>query len=453
MISPKGQLVRARLMEAAEASGGMIPYGFCAQLALELSVNSTTVTRAANALGLTIDQTAPPVILAPVLTRRCRNKLCIERFVPVNGQHWYHETACSRSELLWTVEEILSEEGSLSPDANPLQMAKIAFAQKSKLVRENATLRSNRDYLTYAVDSFYQDNPEYVIRDIPRYVPTKKSTKGEREILVQLSDWQIGKWENGFGIEATMKRVEVLKKAVRQIVERQREAGYTVNRVTLSWGGDMIEGCFIYSGQNVTGLDRTDKGHYLTTQIQKAAHEMAYFSADVATYVDEVINEVVGGNHGRVNGQNDVAPAGDNFDVMAGRWASDLTALNPRIQWNIHEEWWGGFYVSGHYVVSFHGDKWRGADLNPLRNLLPQWIVGGEFPEKPAMVLTHHRHSYAELDVSGIRVLQNGAIDGGSNWYTQAYGNWATPAQRILVMSERFSPEASWPVYFNGREN
>ena len=63
----------------------------------------------------------------PVFTRRCRNRHCIERFVPVNDQHWYHEPACRESADLWSPEDILREEGSLSAGSHPLEMVKRAF--------------------------------------------------------------------------------------------------------------------------------------------------------------------------------------------------------------------------------------------------------------------------------------------------------------------------------------
>ena len=211
-----------------------------------------------------------------LFTRRCRNKDCPERFVPVNPQHWFHEPACAAviPERLWDVETILREEASLTPGANPLEIAKAAFGQKNTAVRENLRLRSLRDYLTFDSRMFYDEHPEY--RMVKVAPPTRDTgKKGEREIIVQLSDWQVGKWENGYGIEETQRRAEALKQHVQSIVQRQRDAGYRVNVIRLSFGGDMIEGCFIYRGQNVTGLDRTSNTHRITRQIQIVARLMA----------------------------------------------------------------------------------------------------------------------------------------------------------------------------------
>ena len=379
-------------------------------------------------------------------TRRCRNRDCIERFVPVNQQHWYHEPACAQSERLWSVEEILAEEGALLPGGSHLELAKAAFGQKNQALRENTRLRSLREYLTFELRNFYDEQPQYRYPAIPP-PPKETGKKKPRELIVQLSDWQIGKWEAGFGVDATKQRVYRVLEAVEAIVQRQRDAGFPVHRIINAWGGDGIEGCFIYAGQNVTGLDRTSNTHRLTRQIQTLAHLKAEVAAIEARFVDEVVNEDVGGNHGRVQGKSDYADPEDNIDVMTGWWAADLNSENKRIKWNVHEDWWGGFESMGHYIVSFHGDQWRG-DLPQLRRLLPGWITAGVFGRKPRIVLTAHRHELDKLDINGVTVYQNGTIDGGSKWYLKAFGRTARAGQRIIVMSESHADESAWETDF-----
>lgn len=385
----------------------------------------------------------------PERTRRCRNKDCIERFVPVNDQHWFHEAACRSSERLWDTDDILREEGALDAEAGHFELAKRAFGQKNKALRENTRLRSLRDYLTFEVQTFHDEHPEYRYPLIPK-PPKESGKKKPREVIVQLSDWQMGKWESGFGVEATQKRIEEMKRALAEIVQRQRDAGYPVKKLHLSFGGDGIEGCFIYRGQNVSGLDKTGNTHRLTVQIRIYARGIADFVAFALTLVDEVEVQTVGGNHGRPNGPNDYADTEDNFDVMAAWWAQDILRDNPRVKWNTSENWWHGFEVMGRYVVSFHGDQWTGP-FERLETLLPQWIAQGVFGAKPDLVLTHHRHTRKESEIAGIPVIQNGTIDGGSRWYLRAFGKASRPVQNIIVVSEKHFPEAVWPVYFADR--
>jgi hypothetical protein len=381
-------------------------------------------------------------------TRRCRNRDCIERFVPVNAQNWYHENACRDAPNQWSVEQILQEEGAVPSGSSGVEMAKAAFAQKNTAVRRNAKLQSMRDYLAISVRTFYDEHPEFLVASVP--VPLgEEGGKGEREIIVQLSDWQVGKWEMGFGIEGTLKRVRDVERAVAAMIRRTRDAGYTVNRVHITIGGDMIEGCFIYKSQNVTGLDRTSNTHFLTVQIQTVAHEQAKFIQYVSQLAPEIIVHVVGGNHGRVNGPNDFADPDDNFDVMAARWSQDLTRNLENVTWDISDTWWLGFHSMGHYIVMMHGDQWKGK-LETLRTLLPKWITSGVFGARPDVVLVHHRHTGAMEEMSKVLVFQNGTIDGGSEWYLKAYGESSTPQQNVIVMSPEYTPEALWPIRFEG---
>lgn len=210
----------------------------------------------------------------------------------------------------------------------------------------------------------------------------------------------------------------------------------------------MIEGCFIYGGQNVTGLDRTSNTHRLTTQIRMAAHMQAEVALDVASYVEIVENQVVPGNHGRPNGKNDFADHDDNFDTMAAEWSSDLTANSPSVFWKKPADWWTGFGSCGHYVVSFHGDQWQG-DAWKLETLLPQWLASNVFGQRPSLVLTHHRHDFKVFRIAGITVSQSGTIDGGSNWYLKRYGKSSPPSQTVIVTSPRRGVEAVYPIDFN----
>lgn len=382
-------------------------------------------------------------------TRRCKNKDCIQRFVPINDQHFFHEPACRESTNLYTTAEILEEEGQLAPEASHLDLAKRAFGQKNQVLRKVTQLTSLRDYLRHEVRSFYDENPEFLPRTVtpppPRSLPGDKY----REVIVQLGDWQIGKLENGIGIDVMRnERIPRIKQAIRSIVQRQHDAGYKVDRVIISWGGDMIEGCFIYAGQNVTGLDKTGNTHRLTTQIRTAAHMQAEVALDVAEYGTWVDIYDVPGNHGRPNGKNDFADHEDNFDTMASLWAADLTANSPHVRWHSSSDWWTGFESCGQYVVSLHGDQWQG-DTWKLETLLPQWLANNVFGQRPDIVLTHHRHDFKVFRIAGITVSQSGTIDGGSNWYLKKYGKASPPSQTILVTSPKRGVEAVYPIYFS----
>lgn len=212
--------------------------------------------------------------------------------------------------------------------------------------------------------------------------------------------------------------------------------------------GVVTHNCFIYAGQNVSGLDKTANSHRITRQIPMAARLVASLAMDMASYFPEVIVDSVPGNHGRPNGKNDYADPEDNFDTMLAWWAQDKCINQSNIKWNIHENWWGKLNSLSHDVVMMHGDQWRGPVWD-LQRLLPQWALSNIFKCTPELVLTGHRHDFASFRVGGITVCQNGTIDGGSNWYLKAYGKISKPSQTVLVMSEKRGLEALYPVYFS----
>lgn len=382
------------------------------------------------------------------ITRRCRNKHCVIRFVPVNSNHWYHEPACAQSTDLYTVEEILAEEASVHPETNPLEIAKIAFGQKNQVQRKVDRISNFQTYLSFDVRTMFEEQPELRFPASTYTPPAKAGTKGEREILVVLSDWQVGKLENGIGVDVMEhSRIPRILSAVRSIVDHYRDSGYTIKRGVAALVGDMAEGCWIYGGQQAYGLDRTGGHSMVTRQILKVAHLESTVAVDMATYLEEVDVHSVGGNHGRPNAKHEYAELPDNYDLLASTIASYITQNTKNVKWTNHNEFWGGFHVAGHYVVAQHGDQWRG-DLSKFNQLLPQYLTSDVYRGRPSLVLLGHRHDYAHFRVGGIDVIQNGTIDGGSNWYLRAFGKASKPEQTVVVMSERFGVEAVYPIYF-----
>jgi hypothetical protein len=367
-------------------------------------------------------------------TRRCRNRDCIERFVPVNDGHWYHEPACRQSPRLWSTDDILREEGGLTPDTSPEELAKRAFGQKNTAVRGLAQARSLRQYLAFITREWYAQHPDQLLPAVP--VPDHVPDSSPRAIILDLSDWQIGKLENGIGIDVmAQERVPRILQATRGFMRRLRDGGHTINALHVQLGGDMLEGCFIYRGQNVTGLDHTSNTHRLTVQIPTAATLIAELVLHLAADVPAITVHSIPGNHGRANGPNQYADLQDNFDTLIAEQAEIQTQNQPNIVWDIENDWWQGWQVMGHDVVAFHGDRWRGRFEN-LDTLLPGWVTGDVFGARPDLVLTHHRHTHAWREINGIDVVQNGTIDGGSEWYLQAYGKMSDPSQAIIVVSE-----------------
>ena len=382
------------------------------------------------------------------ITRRCINKDCIERFIPTNKQNWYHEAACRESDNLWTKEEILAEEGALLPTTSHMELAKAAFGQKNAAHRKIAALSSMRDYFRAEMDEIVREDPAlpFVLPAVPPPAYDPGDPALEREILLLCGDFQLGKWQNGIGVKHALNvRIPRIIDAATSIIAQQRAAGRIINTAHVCYGGDMIEGCYIYAGQNVTGLDRTDKSHRLIRQIAMASAVEATITQSIAAIVPEVKHRSVPGNHGRPNGKNDFSDPEDNFDTLVSEWSEDKLTEQTNVEFFHEEHWWHGFESMGRQIVMQHGDKWRG-DVSKIRTLLPAWVMGGMF--KPDVLLTFHRHEFDWFNVNGCEVIQNGTLDGGSGWYTRAYGRSAPPSQAVVVMSREHGVESVWPIRF-----
>lgn len=372
-------------------------------------------------------------------------------FVPTNTNHWYHEPACAESSNKWKAQQILALEAGLDPfeQRDNLALAKAAFGQKNTVLRRLSALHGLRDYIASEVHAMYETHPELRFPAVPapgRVTPSKE----EREIIVVASDWQFGKLQRGIGIDCMREeRLPRLMDATRSIVEHFRDSGYAINKAHVVYAGDMIEGCYIFGGQNVgLNLDRTDNTHRITSQIALAAHAEASLVRDVASYVPEVEVHSVPGNHGRTNGKNEFSDPLDNFDTLTARWAMDKLAQQGNVKWQIEDDWFIRFAVAGHQVIAIHGDQWRGP-VWKLENLVPGWLNAGAFGIKePRLLITAHRHDFVQFRVGGTHVIQNGTIDGGSDWYLKAFGKASSPTQVVIVMSRRFGVEAVYPIYF-----
>ena len=332
-------------------------------------------------------------------------------------------------------------------------MAARAFGQKNRLQRRVQQLTSQREFLRYHVSKVLTETPWLRFPAVePSSDRRPDGQRSPREIVLIVSDWQIGKMENGVGIQTFLDyRFPRIVEATLAILDRVRASGHPVTKIHVVADGDMIEGCFIYAGQNVTGLDRQHNSHRLIKQIHTTAQLLARLVHELSRYVDSVEVHSVPGNHGRTNGKNDFSDPEDNFDTMVTFWARDICSNLENVTWDISEGWFGTFKVFGHSIVAQHGDAWSGP-VHKLESLLPQWVTGNVFGVRPDLVITGHRHSFCTFEVNGIQVVQNGTADGGSLWYTRAYGRSSRPIQTVIVSSPDRVVEDLCPIFLDENE-
>lgn len=258
--------------------------------------------------------------------------------------------------------------------------------------------------------------------------------------VIVLSDWQIGKAEQGKGSADTIQRwKDCLAQAVEDIV-RLRRSGVEIEDLAILSVGDLVEGCGDHYDMQtfLVDLDRRAQN--------RVVRELLHLT--LTTLVPMFVHTTVaciGGNHGenRRKGKAFTTFA-DNDDVAtieAVREAFDLAGWD-HIDWAIpDEELSVNVTLSGVNIGLVHGHQFKGG-ANTWKKA-EDWWRGNDFGlqavEKSQILLSGHFHFNAEANVSGNRSwFQAPTIDPGSKWYTDISGNSSVPGVLTFVASSEY---------------
>jgi hypothetical protein len=312
----------------------------------------------------------------------------------------------------------------------------IEDSQLESLLRQNRELSISRRLISRTI----RETAEGLLgRPLTLMPKTRRTVNGSRrEAIVCLGDWQLGKYEGGVGVEELRERLSLVVDAAKSIVANSPR----VDSLTVLLLGDLVEGIWIYPGQVPKGIDLRVEAHRITRQILETSRVAA-----------SVINELyllglpmrvisVPGNHGRV--APEVTDEADNFDTLCACFAKELLSGHD-IQWDICQYWVHQFESAGVTVVATHGDRWRGTFWK-LHDLIPKWVHAGII-DYPDVVVAGHRHEFASGTIGRTVFVQNGALDGGSGWLTALSGLSARSCQVVLVVSDKHSLEAIYPIF------
>lgn len=391
----------------------------------------------------------------PPRTRRCRNKECINRFVPVSVNNWFCSDCRGRNHTemsLFSLEEILGEEASLEPNTHPLTMARVMAGQKNATVRRLDGIANLHDYVAIVVSDYLESQPYLLLDRVELIDNTGPGSRGEMELILSLGDWQLGKIDQGLGMkELVERRVPRIIDATAQIAREWRDAGYRIRRINLDCLGDMVEGCGnIYKGQSLN-LDRTGRTQMIIEQTMLTGHLTACVAVELAKHFEEVAVHIIAGNHGRTDTRTHFTDPRDNFDILAGQMAKAYAQNEPRVKWDIFTDDFFGVYRTrfGQTVYLEHGDAFRGSSGEAFGSILPQRVASGLIPEFPDLAYLGHRHDFLVFRI-GTRTtcIQNGTIDGGSHWYLKATGKASRPSQTLTCVTEKYVPRDIQPIEF-----
>jgi predicted phosphodiesterase len=264
-----------------------------------------------------------------------------------------------------------------------------------------------------------------------------------RSLVVVLSDWQLGK-RDGDGTEGVAMRLAALKQQVVDRADQVRRLGHNVVSLTVLCLGDLVEGCSEFYAMQTFTTELNDR------QQMRAGYEMlTELLLAWAPEFDRVNVAAVGGNHGenRKDGKA-YTDFGDNRDLELVEIARHALAGNEGCQ---HFRWWIpedslslSLDVEGTIIGCAHGHQAgrtsapSGENAVKVRAWWWKQMKGRRNVADAHVLVSGHFHYFEHQENDRIH-LQAPALDGGSDWYSEANGVDAKPG--VLTFVTGYDPQ------------
>ena len=302
-------------------------------------------------------------------------------------------------------------------------------AQLGKYVRDEARLDQRLDEL----ESKWVAAGKERYREIePNAIWEMNASKpNQREILVLLSDWHIGlEFDGEFGRYNTTiakERLRYLAVYVRAIAKQNH-----IKTCNVAMVGDMISGAIRPS---IMVANREN----IIEQVMTAAEMAADFLYEMCCGFEEVNFVSVAGNHSRVEANKEKAIKDDRLDDLIGWYVKStfrhIHNFKPRL---VVDNTVAELGICGQLYYFAHGDhdELTQAGISKLAFMM------GDIPYAVCM---GHRHVPALTEVSGVKVVQNGALCGAGDNHTVEKRLSGKASQTVMICNEQ-GIEAYFPV-------
>lgn len=282
-----------------------------------------------------------------------------------------------------------------------------------------------------------------VMKRRPRKLVT---CNGDRALIVNLSDWQVGKGE-GDGSEGTVDRILVARDGVVSRIKELRRMGRPVSVVYLVGLGDLVEGCSeFYAAQTfTTDLDRSQQTRVVRRLI------LSYVDA-VIDLVPFVVLAAVPGNHGenRKDGKAFTNIATDNDDLTTVETVGEILAANPdrygHVSVVLAQDFTLALDVFGVVVAWTHGHtaKKSGHAAAVMEDWWRGQAMGRRSVSDADILVCGHRHHLVVSESTGRTFLQAPAMDPGSAWFTSSTGSSAPSGLLTFCVGLESYPVRGW---------
>lgn len=279
---------------------------------------------------------------------------------------------------------------------------------------------------------------EQALASIRKWKPSSRRTPGtglgeECTLVVNWSDWQIGKSEGG-GIEATQQRVLDGFERTQQRLKDLRRIGRNVEGIAVNSMGDPYEGCMgNYASQLFTVEANLRKQMRLTLELMLQGAKALLPLAEQAQFSGVLCNHGELGRGGGNKNQTSDSDSGSALLIEMLRMILDESDHFGHVEWNIpHDEMVTPVVFSGVRTALSHGHKAPGNIDKYVDDQSRVLTYLREF--QPELWILAHRHHFHAADLGAYTYLQCPANDGGSKWLTDMKGRWSTPGTLTFLV-------------------
>jgi hypothetical protein len=280
--------------------------------------------------------------------------------------------------------------------------------------------------------------------------PYRAELTGEDSAFcLSINDVQLGQSYNG-GSVATIANFYRFIELVRERILELRQIGRKLEGLVVVIGGDLVEGCVIYSNQAFSlDLDRKQQIEGIVGLLLHALDTLAPMFAWVEVLACK-------GNHGEQRIGGKLTTLGDNDDTHCVEMAKLALSRDPNMQhinWTIAvEEAAVWVDVHGWTLVTTHGDVFaKGVSGTTTERKAHAWFKNMAAAAKrfgrigqADVLITHHFHHDERKDWGDTLWRQTPSQDRGSPGFSQASGTYSEPGMLTWVMTptSRYKDEA-----------
>lgn len=264
------------------------------------------------------------------------------------------------------------------------------------------------------------------VQPLPPIIMPKVFKKGdEEEVVLMLSDWQLGHKTISFNAEVAKERVVKMLNAVLKIVALHRKA-YPINRINL-----FLEGDFVQSEAIGYMVDLSELEDILIDQVfEHSIPLLSWVISECAKNFSEVKVFCVRGNHGR-NGK--FSSEKTNWDDVIYKVLAIKFAETKNIKFKVAREYYQIVSIQNLKCLLTHGDQVRGGTYGiPLYALLQRmlrWATA--LPEKWDVWCCGHWHHYSHLEQNSQELIVNGTLVSDDEYVRRTYG-WNASTIQVL---------------------